>query len=45
LVPAAATQLRRLVGRLERSDGMINLNADHLAALVLPVRSPSRDFR
>jgi error-prone DNA polymerase len=32
-------------GRLEKSDGVINLNAEHLATLVLPVRSPSRDFR
>jgi error-prone DNA polymerase len=32
-------------GRLERVDGVVNLNADHLAVLTLPVRSPSRDFR
>jgi len=32
-------------GRLERVEGVVNLSADHLAPLVLPVRSPSRDFR
>jgi error-prone DNA polymerase len=32
-------------GRLERVDGVVNVNADHLAALALPVRSASRDFR
>jgi error-prone DNA polymerase len=32
-------------GRLERVDGVVNLAADHLAVLALPVRSPSRDFR
>ncbi|HEX6869548.1 MAG TPA: error-prone DNA polymerase, partial [Micromonosporaceae bacterium] len=32
-------------GRLERVDGVMNLIADHLAPLALPVRSISRDFR
>ena len=32
-------------GRLERVEGVVNLSADHLAPLALPVRSPSRDFR
>ena len=32
-------------GRLELVDGVVNLVADHLAVLALPVRSPSRDFR
>ena len=32
-------------GRLEKSDGVINLNADRLSPLSVPVRSPSRDFR
>lgn len=32
-------------GRLERVDGVVNLAADHLAALTLPVRPASRDFR
>ncbi len=32
-------------GRLERVDGVVNLLADHLAALVMPVMSRSRDFR
>ena len=32
-------------GRLERVDGVVNLAADHLAVLTLPVRSRSRDFR
>jgi error-prone DNA polymerase len=32
-------------GRLEKSAGVINLNADRLAALPAPVHSPSRDFR
>jgi len=31
-------------GRLERSQGVINLVADHLAAFSLPVRTRSRDF-
>jgi error-prone DNA polymerase len=32
-------------GILEKANGVLNLRADHLAALTLPVRSPSRDFR
>jgi error-prone DNA polymerase len=32
-------------GRLELVDGVVNLNADHLAALTMPVRPRSRDFR
>ncbi|MFI5914959.1 error-prone DNA polymerase [Dactylosporangium sp. NPDC051541] len=32
-------------GILEKSEGVLNLRADHLAALSLPIRSASRDFR
>ncbi len=32
-------------GRLEIVDSVVNLAADHLATLAMPVRSPSRDFR
>jgi error-prone DNA polymerase len=32
-------------GILEKADGVLNLRADHLAELSLPIRSPSRDFR
>jgi error-prone DNA polymerase len=32
-------------GMLEKVEGVLNLRADHLATLALPVRSPSRDFR
>jgi error-prone DNA polymerase len=32
-------------GMLEKADGVINLTADRLEAVELPVRSPSRDFR
>ncbi|MFG2042600.1 error-prone DNA polymerase [Dactylosporangium sp. NPDC048998] len=32
-------------GVLEKAEGVLNLRADHLAALTLPIRSPSRDFR
>ncbi|HEX6499256.1 MAG TPA: error-prone DNA polymerase [Micromonosporaceae bacterium] len=32
-------------GRLERAEGVMNLNADQLAVLRLPVASTSRDFR
>jgi error-prone DNA polymerase len=32
-------------GRLERSEGVINVVADHLAPLPLPVPTASRDFR
>jgi error-prone DNA polymerase len=32
-------------GRLEIAEGVVNLAADNLAVLNLPVRSPSRDFR
>jgi error-prone DNA polymerase len=32
-------------GRLERSEGVVNVVADHLAPLPLPGRSVSRDFR
>jgi error-prone DNA polymerase len=31
-------------GRLERVDTVVNLVADHLSVLAVPVRSPSRDF-
>jgi error-prone DNA polymerase len=40
---AASAMLVR--GRLEHTDGVVNLAADHLAVLALPVRSASRDFR
>src|SRR5204862_7817829 len=32
-------------GMLERADGVVNLNADRLTPLTVPVRSASRDFR
>jgi error-prone DNA polymerase len=32
-------------GRLESADGVINLNADRLQPLTVPIRPPSRDFR
>jgi error-prone DNA polymerase len=32
-------------GRLERSEGVINVVAEHLAALPLPATTASRDFR
>jgi error-prone DNA polymerase len=32
-------------GMVERADGVINLNADHLAPLAVPMRTGSRDFR
>ena len=32
-------------GRLESADGVINLNADRLDPLTVPIRSASRDFR
>ena len=32
-------------GVLEKAEGVLNLRADHLATLTLPVRSVSRDFR
>jgi error-prone DNA polymerase len=32
-------------GQLEKYDGVINLRADRLDAVTVPVRSPSRDFR
>jgi error-prone DNA polymerase len=32
-------------GQLELVDGVVNLVADHLEPLTMPVRSPSRDFR
>jgi error-prone DNA polymerase len=32
-------------GRLERVDGVVNLVAEHLSLLTMPVRSSSRDFR
>jgi error-prone DNA polymerase len=32
-------------GMLEKAEGVINLRADHLAPLALPVRPGSRDFR
>lgn len=39
---AAAMVIR---GRVERSDGAVNLVAEHLASLRLPVTTTSRDFR
>ena len=32
-------------GMVERADGVINLNADRLSPLTVPIRSASRDFR
>jgi error-prone DNA polymerase len=32
-------------GMLERADGVINLSADRLSPLTVPIRSASRDFR
>jgi error-prone DNA polymerase len=32
-------------GILEKPDGVINLRADRLTALTVPVRRTSRDFR
>jgi len=32
-------------GRLERSEGVVNIVADHLAPLPMPATTPSRDFR
>jgi error-prone DNA polymerase len=32
-------------GMLERADGVVNLNADRLTPLSVPIRSASRDFR
>jgi error-prone DNA polymerase len=32
-------------GLLEHADGVINLNADHLTPLPIPIRHASRDFR
>jgi error-prone DNA polymerase len=32
-------------GMIEKYDGVVNLNADHLAPLRMPVKSSSRDFR
>jgi error-prone DNA polymerase len=32
-------------GMLERADGVINLKADRLSPLTVPIRSASRDFR
>jgi error-prone DNA polymerase len=32
-------------GMLELVDGVVNLVADHLSPLTMPVRSSSRDFR
>jgi error-prone DNA polymerase len=32
-------------GRLERSEGVVNIVADHLAPLPMPARTTSRDFR
>jgi error-prone DNA polymerase len=32
-------------GTLERVDGVVNLIAEHITALTMPVRSASRDFR
>jgi error-prone DNA polymerase len=32
-------------GRLERSEGVINIVAEHLAPLPMPATAPSRDFR
>ncbi|HWB36115.1 MAG TPA: OB-fold nucleic acid binding domain-containing protein, partial [Rugosimonospora sp.] len=42
----ARTSRAELVrGMVEKQDGVVNLNADHLATLRLPVRPASRDFR
>jgi error-prone DNA polymerase len=32
-------------GQLEKTEGVLNLRADRLEAVTVPVRSPSRDFR
>ena len=32
-------------GMLEKVEGVVNLRADQLAPLTLPIRPPSRDFR
>jgi error-prone DNA polymerase len=32
-------------GRLERSEGVVNIVADHLAPLPMPAEVRSRDFR
>jgi error-prone DNA polymerase len=32
-------------GRLERSEGVVNVVAEHLASLPLPGKTVSRDFR
>ena len=32
-------------GRLERSEGVVNIVADHLAPLPMPATTTSRDFR
>jgi error-prone DNA polymerase len=32
-------------GTVERVDGVVNLVAEHMAGLTMPVRSASRDFR
>jgi len=32
-------------GMLEKVEGVVNLRADHMAPLTLPIRPPSRDFR
>ncbi len=42
----ARTESAMLIrGKLERVDGVLNLVAEHLAPLRMPVRSASRDFR
>jgi error-prone DNA polymerase len=32
-------------GRIERYDGVVNLNAEHLSPINMPMRHVSRDFR
>ncbi len=42
---ARAAPAMLIRGRLERSEGVINIVADHLAPLPMPGRTQSRDFR
>ena len=43
-LPATAVATARRVAGDERGEGVINLSAEHLTSLRLPVRTPSRDF-
>jgi error-prone DNA polymerase len=44
--PVARTAPAMVIrGRLERSEGVINVVAEHLAPLTMPARTQSRDFR